>query len=519
MEEQSTIDYFTAANDDAIFSILERLSLEDLCSVSQTCIKLRDLAANHFSRSYPQLLLQKITVEKTNGTIDFKEKTNYVKCFGDKIESVEIKNCKYDKQLLHFMRTKCTENMKRIEFCGGVWSKLFLRGIRKILRNVEFIKLRWAEGVSLGDILRHCHRLKRLYLSGWLPNGAPCNYPHLEVLELNLKIDDEHTEELMKLMKAKELENAANQPAANPNVLSPSTPNENSATDNNASNENPSNQNGAGDGVTPEAGISQSHKPPPEDSNRVIYVDPRNFVKFLKQNPNIKRCHLHLVVSLDLCLRFLSIIAEYSEVEELFLSYDDFTPILKRLKFLDNRNSFKRLELYSKQYDSTKSVNLFDLAKLKKLADLRLIDTVIKENKTVPITNLQVLQLYRCELNEETAINLASNLPKLEKLHLNSVKGVSQVIEAFLAHSKSLSKIIAPAAFFPSKLNDVILSYHAIREGLEGACKLTVYINEKQDIAKCANEDLLVNIKRVSVKSVEEWHSPNSLLPYVYEFL
>lgn len=185
MKKLSQAASFSTLCDDAIFALFEWLPLNELCSVSRTCTKLQKLSEKHFCLKYPQLLLEKVIVQEVNGTIGFKETENYVKCFGHKIENVEIKQCKYNKQLLRFMRKNCSMNMKRIELPSGEMPKWFLRGIRKILRNVEFLGIGSIEGVSLDDILKHCGQIKRLCVVDWIPHELPArNYPMLEAFEL-----------------------------------------------------------------------------------------------------------------------------------------------------------------------------------------------------------------------------------------------------------------------------------------------------------------------------------------------
>lgn len=48
------INNFSSLIDDCVFEIFNWLSLDDLCSISETCTKFKTLACQQFMRKYPE---------------------------------------------------------------------------------------------------------------------------------------------------------------------------------------------------------------------------------------------------------------------------------------------------------------------------------------------------------------------------------------------------------------------------------------------------------------------------------
>lgn len=145
MCEESVPDFFSTSNDDCIFEIFDRLPLNDLCSISRTCKKFKQMAENQFIRKYPELVWRTLRIQKEDGVIGFdhEETERYIQCFSRQCENVAIylEDKKMDDQLLEFIKTKCSDSIKEIRFYGLNSSSNFQLGIRDCLRSVETIEL------------------------------------------------------------------------------------------------------------------------------------------------------------------------------------------------------------------------------------------------------------------------------------------------------------------------------------------------------------------------------------------
>lgn len=158
--ENEELDYFTTLNDDCIFEILERLSLDDLGALSRTCKKLHQMSEHHFQRRYPHLKSKRIYIvsNRFNDVLCFHEKDRYVKYFSRHIENVVINlpHRKLTDHLLQFMDVYCSKDIKKMKFISGSWAKSFKRGINEWLGRVEtlFIDNHTYNDVCLDDALK-----------------------------------------------------------------------------------------------------------------------------------------------------------------------------------------------------------------------------------------------------------------------------------------------------------------------------------------------------------------------------
>lgn len=80
---------FDLLNDDCCLAIFERLSMKNLCSVSKTCKRFQQLAADVFKRRY-QCKVIIIDAIKDNGYLHIGPEEQYVKCFARYIENVTL---------------------------------------------------------------------------------------------------------------------------------------------------------------------------------------------------------------------------------------------------------------------------------------------------------------------------------------------------------------------------------------------------------------------------------------------
>lgn len=156
MAEQQ--DYLSSLNDDCIFEILERLSLNDLCAVSRTSKKLRTISENHFQRNYPELVSKTVVIGYKRRAICIKKAERCMICFSRQIHNVHIQlpGRRLTNQLLQFMDIFCCRNIKKIGFSSGTWTKSFKRGINDWLSCVEsiFFDIHSCCDISLNDALK-----------------------------------------------------------------------------------------------------------------------------------------------------------------------------------------------------------------------------------------------------------------------------------------------------------------------------------------------------------------------------
>lgn len=250
------------------------------------------------------------------------------------------------------------------------------------------------------------------------------------------------------------------------------------------------------------------------------------FARFFEKNPNIKRCVLSVSACVEHRTQLLSAVVENSNIEELFLYWDDnFTPILGPLKSLDHRNGFKKLELHLDNSESGARLNFFELAALKKLTGLVLSEWIINASATEPMEQLKVLKLCSCTLEEPAEVDLAANLPSLESLELCFCAPESEtfsafcIIDAFVNHSKTLKYLYSAISVCTccDIFKQMFLQWDGGRKKLDGASKITVMVGNKtlsNHQAEAANTDL-INIKGYTLKFGDFWDRSNPLVPFV----
>lgn len=176
LSKEEDLDHFDALNDDCIYEIFEYLSLDELCAVSATCKRVQELADAQFGRRYPELMSTSLNILWTNGAAEFNNTSKYLNYFSRKIEIVKIYpthiHDEFNEDLLEFLRSNCSENIKEIWFNGLNWSYEFQQGIKEFLSNVEVIKFigrEQASNIRLNDFLGELPRLTHLSIEGFSP--------------------------------------------------------------------------------------------------------------------------------------------------------------------------------------------------------------------------------------------------------------------------------------------------------------------------------------------------------------
>lgn len=424
------IDHFTPMNDDCIFEILSWLNLDDLCVLSRTCKKLRDIAVREFQRKYSQgkvlcilekelpLPLEAPTYYRT--TVSVSPNESYVKCFGRYIRNVFVSfsDRKLNLDLAAFMQTHINQLTKKIEFSRGncYINESFAEGIKSILENVECVVFSVCHGNEnnfYDEILKRCKQLK-----------------HLEI-NLNVRL------------------NCAQLPL---------------------------------------------HEHPHLQSFKCSIPDKRmieNLDKFLKLNSTVKQ----IACSFGNDLPFVDIVNCFKVVAENSKNLEDvsfrmeqssknLTLIENELKLLSNSDQIKRYELVLTDPYGYSEENVAAFMFLTGfICDGRCLPLIIQSQS--PFTKLKILIFKNgIHVNKQIATHLSNMLlPNLEVLSFEKAQieeeKFSDVLIPFVRHSQQLRKIYF-SGYYLEKIQcsakEIKILNHE-RGKLEGACKLTVYLD------------------------------------------
>lgn len=212
---------------------------------------------------------------------------------------------------------------------------------------------------------------------------------------------------------------------------------------------------------------------------------------FLQRNPQIKRLTCRFPRNNDAAKEVLRVIIENSNIEDLFMyangtsamvnngGISNFKLCLNELKALDNREQFKRLEIFLSADVCLENVvdSLSSLNKLTGLYYNRWLDRCDGIKVVQSCIHLTVLELSHSKLSKEDADGLAISLRNLEELYLSYQPVYIEVLRSFVRHCKHLYKIGIILYFVDMtelKENDV-LELNKDRNKLDGARKLTIY--------------------------------------------
>lgn len=161
-----------------MFKILDFLSIDDLCSVGETCGRLKDICGGYFSRKYPF----KSIVLNRNLIRTGKSKDRSVNCFRNYIKNMDV--CGYatddddedfrsnykligsDKDLLDMIPMYSGGCLTNITFREVEFHKTFGTKLENTLRNIESITFLTCCGKDnfYTKILKHCQNLTSLVI-------------------------------------------------------------------------------------------------------------------------------------------------------------------------------------------------------------------------------------------------------------------------------------------------------------------------------------------------------------------
>lgn len=197
---------FLDLNDDCIFGIFEKLSPCDLCSISFTCRRMKELALKSFQLKFPK---QHIYIEGKSTTINKKKRQEvkfiedqekYLKYFSKAIREFRIKTRDTDiGHTFKFVKENCNENMKVLELdIDAELNENDGEVIAKQLKSVHNLTIESNRSSDIyGGLLKYCENLKEL--TNKCPhaneNWITQSYPNLESLIIysdQFKTEEKH---------------------------------------------------------------------------------------------------------------------------------------------------------------------------------------------------------------------------------------------------------------------------------------------------------------------------------------
>lgn len=200
-----------------------------------------------------------------------------------------------------------------------------------------------------------------------------------------------------------------------------------------------------------------------------------------------------------------TIVTHGVDLEELFISIEgqnyNFTKLCQRLQQLDDRNTFKRLELQfvGEEVEQKLMSQGAALASIRSLVGLhfgafRNFQNIVQFIQ--PCRNVKIVQLKKdCEVDEvlfPLQMKSLYSLPNLEQLHLIGLSKNFNYIHAYVLNSPKLRTVITKdCAFTDFHLNEL----NTGRKEQPFACDTTIY-TEQYNIVTDFSRDL-VNIRRV----------------------
>lgn len=216
-----------------------------------------------------------------------------------------------------------------------------------------------------------------------------------------------------------------------------------------------------------------------------------------------------------------TIVTHAVDLEELFISIEgqnyNFTEICQKLALLNDRESFKRLEMQfiGEEVERKLISQGSAMASLKPLVGLHFcafrnfqhVVPLIKEN-----TNLKILQLKKESEVDDVIFPLPISsvfaLPNLEQLHLIGLSKNFDYIHAYVLNSPKLKTVVVKdCAFTEFHMNELNVG----RKEQPFACDTTIY-TEQYNILTDFSRDL-VNIKRVDFE-IDEFNLEDPFICY-----
>lgn len=187
--QDDQIDHFSPLNEDCLCEIFDRLPLDDLCKINDTCKTLRNVSINYFKRKYQREVSGIVEIRSREfGDFEFNKEWAYT--FGHFVQSIRILNLprSLNDHLAVFLNTYLGDSVKRIGFERFYLAPGLGKKIQNVLVNVETITIwiYYGQKKYLNDLLSSCPRLKHLkiYEIKDFPSNASIPVVKLPSLEL-----------------------------------------------------------------------------------------------------------------------------------------------------------------------------------------------------------------------------------------------------------------------------------------------------------------------------------------------
>lgn len=438
---------FLSINVDCMFKILNFLTIDDLCSVGETCSSLKSICGDYFSLKHPNkaIILDRHLIRNGKST------DRAVNCFQYYIKNMEARRYATDGyhnddsrwnnyNLFDQIPKYSGGHLKNIIFRDVEFHKTFAAEMKNTLRDVESITFMSCEGPICQPnfyvkILEHCKNLT------------------------SLKIHDRHRNKLLHLLLARTF------PMLNHIEFR-------------------------------YVKATETFTEKLKDFfslNRIITftwhfifgspsVSDKTFVKMVVENA------IHL--------------------EELYISFDryvDLSLIYEDLKALCNRKEFKRLEI---KFNANRAKNILVqngecLASLDALKGLHFdfaINPRIFEKLIASTENIKILQLFNVPKSRKYATISFEKFVNLEELIIRKLESLT-FLQQFICYSPKLKKVLIIVCAI-SGFDFYIFSeethqlFNKEREKLENACKLKIYTNDERytnDECKMRSKPLVHN--------------------------
>lgn len=473
-ESYVSITNFLSINVDCMFKIFEFLSIDDLCSVGETCGRLKDICGGYFSRKYPF----KSIVLNRNLIRTGKSKDRSVNCFRNYIKNMDV--CRYatddddenfrsnykligsDKDLLDMIPMYSGGCLTNITFSEVEFPKTFGAKLVNTLQNIESITFLTCSGKDnfYTKILKHCQNLtslvihaqhkQNLLLQSFLDNTIPT----IKNIEFRfVRATQSFTEKLQTFL-----------------LLHP---------------------------IVTLTWHFTFGSPSVSD---------KTFVKMIAQSA--------------------------TNLKELYLSfdrYDDLSQICDELKVICDRPQFKRLEIKFNAIIA-KNILIQNTGRLESLDSLKGVHLDLPINPKIfariisPLEQLKTLQLQNVLNGRRWQKISFEKLVNLEELLIHKLESLP-FLQQIVRHSPKLKKVIILSCaitlvnfnIFSQKTNRLL---NEERKKLDAACNMTIYSNDEWKMRDTKpyteNESSLVKVKLAkfrndfNLKPFIKWEIDNS---------
>lgn len=162
-------DPFQRLNNDCIFELFKRLSLDDFCSMSRSCKRIKMLAENYFERKY----FYKIVFLYWNYNareIRLVPGKDYVVRFSRFTKCVSVVSLINDPeasdQLIRYLILNCNSNMKELSFKNIEFREEHVKWMKEKFENVEMLTFQECQPINfIVSLVENYKQLKSLALS------------------------------------------------------------------------------------------------------------------------------------------------------------------------------------------------------------------------------------------------------------------------------------------------------------------------------------------------------------------